>query len=309
MECAGKDNTDALRLLVTPDQNYLPQLQVLPTSAAVNNPDEHVEVYLMHSGIPAEGLEKADRQCRSVRYTLFPRQGGTRFFHDAPVTKRYPQEMYYHLLAPHLLPEHLDRILYLDPDILVINPLRPLWETDLQGNLFAAAAHTGMTDIANIVNRLWLGTDSDYYNSGVLLMDLEAGRKEIVPAEIFAFSAEHRANLFLPDQDISNAMYSERVLPLDEAVWNYDARNYNRYLLRSSGKADTDWVMSNTAILHFCGRAKPRKPGYPYRFGLLYKHYARLTERGGTEVRLRFIKKKLSRLPKDIVKPPVKREA
>ena len=39
--------------------------------------------------------------------------------------------MYYRLLAPHLLPGQVDRVLYLDPDILVINPIRPLWDTDL----------------------------------------------------------------------------------------------------------------------------------------------------------------------------------
>ena len=61
-----------LRLLVTLDQNYLPQLQVLLTSVAVNNPGENVEVYLMHSGIPTEGLEKVGRQCRAAGYTLFP---------------------------------------------------------------------------------------------------------------------------------------------------------------------------------------------------------------------------------------------
>ncbi|MEE0807364.1 MAG: hypothetical protein U0M22_07890 [Acutalibacteraceae bacterium] len=38
-------------------------------------------------------------------------------------------------------------------------------------------------------------------------------------------------------------------------------------------------MIDNTAILHFCGRAKPWKPGYPYRFGILYKHYARLAQK------------------------------
>lgn len=122
------------------------------------------------------------------RIPLFPVKVDPTLFNDAPVTKRYPLEMYYSLLVPRLLPEHLDRILYLDPVILVINPLRPLWKMDLQGNLFAAAVHTGMTDVANSVNRLRLGTDSDYYNSGVLLMDLEAGRKEITGGGFRLFS-------------------------------------------------------------------------------------------------------------------------
>ena len=104
--------------------------------------------------------------------------------------------------------------------------------------------------------------ESDYFNSGVLLKDLEQCRKEIVPEEVFAFSQEHKATLLLPDQDILNAMYGGRILPLDDIIWNYDARNYNSYRLRSYGKADMDWVMAHTAILHFCGRAKPWKKGY-----------------------------------------------
>ena len=34
--------------------------------------------------------------------------------------------------------------------------------------------------------------------------------------------------------------------------------------------------MAHTAVLHFCGSAKPWKPRYPYRFGVLYQHYQQL---------------------------------
>lgn len=114
--------------------------------------------------------------------------------------------MYYRLLAPCFLPDRLTRILYLDPDILVINSLRPLWETDLEGRLFAAAAHTGKTNLANNINQVRLGTDNKYYNSGVLLMNLEQGRKEIRPDEIFAYSREHAREL-LNDNKKSGGKY------------------------------------------------------------------------------------------------------
>ena len=200
-------------------------------------------------------------------------------FKDAPVMEQYPREMYYRLLAGKLLPAEVERVLYLDPDTLVINPLRPLWETDMAGKMFAAAAHTGKTELANNVNRLRLGTDHDYYNSGVLLMDLSLCRKEIRTSELFAFVSEHWRELLLPDQDLLNAMYGERILPLADSLWNYDARNYNNYILRSSGEHNVKWVMHNTAILHFCGKAKPWKPNYIYRFGMLYQHYEVLAER------------------------------
>ena len=73
-------------------------------------------------------------------------------------------------------------------------------------------------------------------------------------------------------------LYGSLVLPLDDAVWNYDARNYNNYYLRSGGDCDMDWVFAHTAVLHFCGKAKPWKPGYRRRFGPLYRHYMRLTQ-------------------------------
>ena len=270
---------DTIPLLTTLDENYIPQLQILLTSLAVNNPGESFCLWLLHSGIPEETLAAVHRQCGAYGYAFSPARVEEGLFRDAPVTRQYPKEMYYRLLAPHLLPEKVTRILYLDPDILVINPIRPLWETELGGKLFAAAAHTGKTELMSSVNQLRLGTDSDYYNSGVLLMDLEAGRREIRPRALFDYVEQHRRELLLPDQDILNALYSERILPLEDALWNYDARKYSSYLLRSGGVYDMKWVMEHTAILHFCGKEKPWKGKYRHRFGILYQHYAQLTRR------------------------------
>ena len=270
---------DRIQLLCALDANYLPQLRVLLTSIRLNNPGETFGLYLMHSGLPECELEGLERWCGEAGWEFHSVPVDAALFDGAPVTAQYPREMYYRLLAGQMLPDGLSRVLYLDPDILVINPLRELWETDMQGNMFAAAAHTGKTELANNVNRIRLGTDHDYYNSGVLLIDLERCRSEVSPDELFAFVREHRRELVMPDQDLLNAVYGDSILPLDDALWNYDARNFNNYVLRSTGGQDMSWVMENTAILHFCGKAKPWKPNYIYRFGVLYRHYERLAER------------------------------
>lgn len=90
----------------------------------------------------------------------------------------------------------------------------------------------------------------------MLLRDLDAGLREIRPEKLFQFVEEHEKELLLPDQDLLNALYGRRILPLDDALWNYDVRNYNNYLLRSTGVCDLNWVMEHTAVLHFCGEAK-----------------------------------------------------
>ena len=268
-----------MELLVTVDKNYIPPLQVMLTSLYMNNPGEDVELYLLHSKLQEKEMEPLEKQCVRLGYKFFPVKIEDSWFAQAPVTKQYPREMYYRLLAPCLLPQKLHRILYLDPDILVINSLKPLWETDMKGRLFAAAAHTGKTNLANNINQVRLGTTHKYFNSGVLLINLDQGRKEILPEEVFRYAGEHAKELLLPDQDILNAVFGSRTLELDDYLWNYDARNYSTYLLRSGGVCDMDWVMGNTGILHFCGKTKPWQAGYIHRFGILYKHYMQINRR------------------------------
>ena len=268
-----------MELLVTVDKNYIPPLQVMLTSLYMNNPGKKVELYLLHSRLQEKELEPLEKQCGRLGYKFFPVKIEDSWFSQAPVTKQYPREMYYRLLAPCFLPQKLHRILYLDPDILVINSLKPLWETDMKGRLFAAAAHTGKTNLANNINQVRLGTTNKYFNSGVLLINLDQGRKEILPEEIFRYAGEHAKELLLPDQDILNAVFGSRTLELDDYLWNYDARNYSTYLLRSGGVCDMDWVMGNTGILHFCGKTKPWQAGYIHRFGILYKHYMQINRR------------------------------
>lgn len=269
-----------MNLLLTLDENYLMPCQVMLHSLFASNPKEQdLSIYLLHSNISPEKLGELSRYCESFHARLFPIAVGEDLFQNAPTTKRYPKEMYYRLLSPLILPEEPDRILYLDPDILVINPLRPLWELNLYGKTFAAAAHTGLTEMTNGINNARLNTEHEYFNSGVMLIDLKAARKLVTADAVFACVKEHEKELILPDQDVFNMLYGRYTQPVDDVVWNYDVRNYNKYALRSTGKHDMVWVMHNTAILHFCGKHKPWHEEYRNAFGMLYRHYMNLTLR------------------------------
>ena len=189
--------------------------------------------------------------------------------------------MYYRLLAPLLLPDTLERILYIDPDILVMNAVRPLWEISLGENLFAAASHSGIFDMISGLNRVRLGKEHDYFNTGVLLIDLTKARNAITTDQIFDYVREHADRLLLPDQDIFNVLYGNDTLQVDDAIWNYDVRYFSAYLLKSNGQCNIDWVMQNTVFLHFCGRHKPWNITYLSRFSALYKHYWYLSQDNG----------------------------
>lgn len=270
-----------INVLVTLDENYLPPLRVMLKSLFWNNPGERFHIYMIHDGIPPSARKGIGEFCAVHGGSFSPIECGGDVFAGAPVFRHFSRAMYFRLLACDLLPDSLDRALYLDPDTLVINPVRPLYQTDFSGCLYAACAHTGITNIKEQVNRLRLNSDEaeGYFNSGVLLLNLAAQRETVRAEDIFRYAEEHKNELILPDQDILNGLYADSILPLDDSLYNYDAHRYETYRMVSAGEKDLDWVMRNTVILHFCGRNKPWIKPNRSRFGILYKHYAALAAR------------------------------
>ena len=177
-------------------------------------------------------------------------------FESAPTSKRYPKEMYYRLLSPLILPREVERVLYLDPDMLIINPLRPLWEMDLYGkNLCSGVPHGAHRDGQRHQS------DAAGHGARVFQLRRHAHRPDCRPQAgdgggCPCLRQRARKELILPDQDVFNILYGKETRPVEDVLWNYDVRNYSKYLIRSTGKHDLSWVMRNTAVLHFCGRNK-----------------------------------------------------
>ena len=280
MNITKRMHTEPMNVLLTLDANYLPALPALLKSLFVNNPRELFHIYLVHDDLTPEHIEPVNAFCTRNLAKLVPVRVPESLFRDAPVNFHYSRAMYYRLLAARLLPRTLERVLYLDPDILVINPLRPLYDTDFGDNLYAAAAHVGLTNLATYVNQMRLNAfDTEYYyNSGVLLLNLRRQRERVRSSDIFDFVRERGAELILPDQDILNALYGKHTFPLDSALYNYDCRRFDTYLLKSGGEMTMEWVMRNTVLLHFCGKKKPWRGNYSGRFNALYKHYMHLAD-------------------------------
>lgn len=270
-----------MNILVTLDHNYLAPLKVMLTSMLLTNPGERFDLYLVSDDLTQEDADGLSALLTRFDAALHLIRVGNDCFAGAPTLRYYSKAMYYRLLAAQLLPQTLDRILYLDPDVLVVGPLRPLYDLGLCDHLYAASVHKGLMDISTPMNRLRLNNHETegYYNSGVLMMNLPRIREVVSPQEIYDYVENNRQLLVLPDQDILNGLYGEHILPVSEHIWNYDPRKYNEYKLASQGAMDMDWVAQNTAILHFCGKRKPWHKAYFGRFSALYKHYMQQAKR------------------------------
>ncbi|HBR28832.1 MAG TPA: glycosyltransferase family 8 protein [Firmicutes bacterium] len=270
-----------MNLLVTLDSNYLKPLKVMLYSLFSNNAEEQFSIYLLHSSIKPEEISDLECFINQHGHRLVVLTVAENDFADAPVVKHYTKEMYYRLLAFKYLPAEMDKILYLDPDILIINSIKKLYDLDLSGWMYAAAYHDRLlvTDLNKI--RFTEYEIDEYYNSGVLLMNLAQQRELIKEEEIFSFVEKNKNRLILPDQDILNSLYAKHIMKLDEIEFNYDTRFYKYSRVLSKGEVDMDYIMRHTVVLHFCGKKKPWHKNYSGEFHALYKHYekrALLTE-------------------------------
>ena len=181
-----------------------------------------------------------------------------------PENFRYPKTMYYRIFAADLLPDSLERILYLDPDIVVINPLTELYEMDLEGKYFLGCTHTKkmLTQFKRL--RLDLPEEAHYINTGVLMMNLAALRQGQSKEEVVRYVEKYGKFFTLPDQDVISALYGDRTGMLDTIRYNLSDRILTMYNAdpRNTEKIDVDWLRKNGVIIHYCGRNKPWKENY-----------------------------------------------
>ncbi|TCK28825.1 lipopolysaccharide biosynthesis glycosyltransferase [Ancylobacter aquaticus] len=175
-----------------------------------------------------------------------------RHFAARPVNHHLSRTAYARILMPLSLSEATGRLLYIDCDTLVNASLAPLATLPMQG--FALAA---VDDIARQVperhakrNRdIGLPDTMRYFNSGVLLIDLEAWRAQRLTDRTIDFINDH-PTLPMMDQDALNGALRGEWLPLDES-WNLHRR------LEKGAYTDDPAIWADVRIIHFIGQVKP----------------------------------------------------
>lgn len=265
-----------MNLVFSLNQYYLLPLKVLLTSIFKTNLNRNFTVYLLHNTISENDLQNVRGITEASGHTFqsISMKGKLTGYTNWGVSRYYSVEMYFWLMAPFFLPKNVKRALYLDPDIICVGFLDKLYDDSLEGNLYKAANHEYMTKWLKPFNTLRLKTDysDDYYNSGVVLMDIEKIRESSSVSEITKIIEKNKNKLILPDQDIFNLLFSDRIKEIDWMAYNLPPWVYELLKYLFPNQYNENWIENEVKLIHFMGKSKPwnERQEYKYQLGKYY---------------------------------------
>ena len=261
------------------NQAYLLPLRVMLASLKAHlNPSHRPVLFLLNPGLGAEQLRTIARLAETQ--SIVPSVAVTSMLPRSP---RYVVETAFPLLLSDLLPEFVERVLFLDPDILVLDDVATIWETDVSNSALAAVADQaiplcssprGVKDWSSF----GIPETAPYFNAGVMLINLTRWRRLNVATLASKYFQRIDGQTNFLQQEALNAVLWNDWLPLDQR-WNLIAsltgRAYGPY-------ARFSW--DSPGIVHFAGHFKPWRMRIGGPFAELYNEFLR--QSGSGEVRL-----------------------
>lgn len=199
-----------ISVVVSADDGYAQHAGVALASVAMNMPDtSQLSCHVLDYGISTRNRQSFGDCARELGFELNIFTPSLASLQKLPL-KRYGPAAWGRLLIPELVPD--DRAVYLDCDVVVEVDMMELWTTDMAGMPIAAVGD-GLSN-----TRLPISSDN-YFNSGVMLMDLTMWRTQRITAQLLEFATANSELLEYPDQDALNGVLHDTWLRLPPR-WN-----------------------------------------------------------------------------------------
>lgn len=182
-----------------------------------------VAVYILHDNFPPELRRKVENSLPFGATVIEWIAVDLGTFEGLAGYQGFSKVFYSRLLIPNLLPLEVKRVLYLDTDILVLDDLGRLWETDLEGAPVGAVRDGLASSPDGSGSVPGVPPVQAYFNSGVLLIDVEQWRSLGAGELALEYLKVHRDARF-PDQNALNVIFDGRWKMLDQK-WNFQGHH------------------------------------------------------------------------------------
>lgn len=264
-----------MEILCCTDHNFVIPMGVMMHSLCVNNKSNELH---FHVFIDETVTEEQKKELREVI-----NEGNTLNFYLVDVSNiekylivkvaNFPISIYYRLLLADILPETVHKVLYLDADIIVRHDLKELYDINIDDAALAAVTEPDGT--GGNCERLGYPSELGYFNSGVILFNLDYFRKNNVTEKLINFIKENPEKLGCPDQDTLNFVLrnEKRMLPLKYNV----QEGFFRVSPEAVATKEQLSAIQDPYIVHFTTNEKPWKKSCRHPLRHLYYEYRKGT--------------------------------
>ena len=216
-----------IEIFFASDTNYLPYLScALHSLSEHSSPDNEYRIHILTTDFSEESLAETKRLVRSnitvSVHDLSERIAEIKSELSVRLRDYYSDSIYYRIFIPKMFPR-LKKAVYLDADIILNDDVANLYNTDLGDNLLGAVTDESVVGIPifcdYVKKQIGLADEHDYFNSGVLVMNLAAMRDERLEEKFVHLLKTYNFDTVAPDQDYLNLICRGRVHYL-EGGWN-----------------------------------------------------------------------------------------
>ena len=244
------------------DDNYAKFLSVTMISI-LQNTDEHLNFHILTNGLSETSLKKLKELKKIKPFELDVITVDDKRIAQIPdyFRKTINSVANYRLLASSLLPD-LDKVIYLDVDLVLTGDIKEYWHTDVR-NDYLAAIEDPLNEKEGMLDNLPLPDKALYFNSGVMIINLKKWREDGIEQKFFENSAKFADVLLLPDQDLLNLTLLPAVKYLD--------KKYNFMVESEDLEKDHEFL-----AIHWAGFTKPweEKRGIKVEYFWHYAEYS-----------------------------------
>jgi lipopolysaccharide biosynthesis glycosyltransferase len=245
--------TGPVRVVTSCDVGYIPYIAVVAASLAASRaPSTEVELTILQPGVAGDARRSVAAAAPGIALDWVDVDEAA--YHEAGVdpVPLIRQPHYFRCLVGTLLPKTVGRCIYLDADTLVRSDLIDLWRTDLGGATVGAALDYFLPRTGDAIapwRELGLDPDARYFNSGVMVIDLDSWRAADVGKRVLEVCFSQQAHLWAQGKWPQHDQFGLNVI--FHGAWKQLSQDWN-YL--------SEMELHHPRVVHYCGGGKPGSP-------------------------------------------------
>ena len=234
---------NSIKIVTSADDNFIIPLGVFLTSIAMNTKTP-VEISILTRGFNEKHalfLQQLKEKLTNIKISQITIDKEIDF-KDFSIKDRWNETIYYrYLIINHPAFQNMDKILYLDADIVVFKDLGEYWQINLGDNFMAG--RRDLNAYQNYYRPVCPFKTDLYVNGGSLLLNLKKMRTENIQPLLFETTYKYNDIFYYGDQDVMNFLFKDKIIELSP--------KYNGNVLLEAPFAKI--------VYHYLGNGKPWK--------------------------------------------------